>query len=160
MLSHSAVLRLWWLKLTLQSLSHVLARYDPFGVDVPLNFDIIHSLRTAQQIYCLHAAWDCCLSIHRSSIIHPAIFCKTLFLRIRQANNAKFWGKLDFVTRGTVVVQAFIICLSFMRPSSVYSDFLETAAWIQDKFCGQHSIGRISRQFVFSIFTFLWFCFH
>ncbi len=38
MLSHSAVLRLW-LELTLQSLSPVLARYDPFGVNVPLNFD-------------------------------------------------------------------------------------------------------------------------
>ncbi len=27
----------------LQSLSLVLARYDPFGVDVPLNFDNTHS---------------------------------------------------------------------------------------------------------------------
>ncbi len=31
-------------ELTLQSLSPVLARYDPFGVDVPLNFDNTHSL--------------------------------------------------------------------------------------------------------------------
>ncbi len=30
--------------LTLKSLSPVLARYDPFGVDVPLNFDNTHSL--------------------------------------------------------------------------------------------------------------------
>ncbi len=29
--------------MTLQSLSPVLARYDPFGVDVPLNFDNTHS---------------------------------------------------------------------------------------------------------------------
>ncbi len=43
MLSHSAVLRLWRLELTLQSLSPVLARYDPVGVDVPLNFDTTHS---------------------------------------------------------------------------------------------------------------------
>ncbi len=28
--------------MTLQSLSPVLARYDPFGVDVPLNFDNTH----------------------------------------------------------------------------------------------------------------------
>ncbi len=32
------------LELTLQSLSPVLAWYDPFGVDVPLNFDNTHSL--------------------------------------------------------------------------------------------------------------------
>ncbi len=32
------------LELTLQSLSPVLARYDPFGVDVPLNFNNTHSL--------------------------------------------------------------------------------------------------------------------
>ena len=37
LLSHSAVLRLWRLELTLQSLSPVLALYDPFGVYVPLN---------------------------------------------------------------------------------------------------------------------------
>ena len=37
LLSHSAVLRLSRLELTLQSLSPVLALYDPFGVDVPLN---------------------------------------------------------------------------------------------------------------------------
>ncbi len=40
LLSHSAVLRLWRLELTLQSLSPVLTLYDPFGVDVPLNCDI------------------------------------------------------------------------------------------------------------------------
>ncbi len=39
LLSHSAVIRLWRLELTLQSLSPVLALYDPFGVDVPLNRD-------------------------------------------------------------------------------------------------------------------------
>ncbi len=39
--SHSAVLRLQRIELTLQSLSPVLARYDP-GVDVPLNCDIIN----------------------------------------------------------------------------------------------------------------------
>ncbi len=42
--SHSAVFRMLRLELTLQSLSPVLARYDPFGVDVPLNFDNTHSL--------------------------------------------------------------------------------------------------------------------
>ncbi len=48
MLSHSAVLRL---ELTFQSLSPVLARYDPFGVDVPLNFDNTHTqLRRLQQL--------------------------------------------------------------------------------------------------------------
>ncbi len=41
MLSHSAVLRPWQLELMLQSLSPVLALYDPFGVDVPLNCDNI-----------------------------------------------------------------------------------------------------------------------
>ncbi len=35
------------LELTLQSLSPVLALYDPFGVDVPLNLDITHSLTNA-----------------------------------------------------------------------------------------------------------------
>ncbi len=35
----SALMRLQRLELTLQSLSPVLARYDPFDVDVPLNFD-------------------------------------------------------------------------------------------------------------------------
>ncbi len=39
LLSHSAVLGLWRLELTLQSLSPVLALYDPFGVDVLLNCD-------------------------------------------------------------------------------------------------------------------------
>ncbi len=39
LLSHSAVLRLKLLELTLQSLSPVLALYDPFRVDVPLNSD-------------------------------------------------------------------------------------------------------------------------
>ncbi len=39
LLSHSAVLRLQRLELTLQSLSPVLALYDPFGVDVLLNCD-------------------------------------------------------------------------------------------------------------------------
>ncbi len=39
LLSHSAVVRLYRLELTLQSLSPVLALYDPFGVDVPLNCD-------------------------------------------------------------------------------------------------------------------------
>ncbi len=39
LLSHSAVLRLLLLELMLQSLSPVLALYDPFGVDVLLNCD-------------------------------------------------------------------------------------------------------------------------
>ncbi len=39
MLSHSAVLRLFRL---IGQFILVLARYDPFGVDAPLNFDIIN----------------------------------------------------------------------------------------------------------------------
>ncbi len=38
--------------MTLQSLSPVLARYDPFGVDVPLNFDNTHP-DTADWYACL-----------------------------------------------------------------------------------------------------------
>ncbi len=39
----------WRLELTLQSLPPLLARYDPFGVDVPLNFDNTHSHRLFRQ---------------------------------------------------------------------------------------------------------------
>ncbi len=46
LLSHSAVLRLKRLELTLQSLSPVLALYDPIGVDVPLNCDTTTITRT------------------------------------------------------------------------------------------------------------------
>ncbi len=34
--------------------THVLALYDPFGVDVPLNFDITHSLTHNIPVYQLH----------------------------------------------------------------------------------------------------------
>ncbi len=36
--------RMSHLTMTFFSSGHVLALYDPFGVDVPLNFDITHSL--------------------------------------------------------------------------------------------------------------------
>ncbi len=59
-LAHSAVLRLWRLELTLQSLSPVLVLYDPFGVDVPLNCDTT----TTTTIYKFPFAQ--CMSFERS----------------------------------------------------------------------------------------------
>ncbi len=51
LLSHSAVLRLSRLELTLQSLSPVLALYDPFGVDVPLNCDTTTTIHSTISSY-------------------------------------------------------------------------------------------------------------
>ncbi len=87
MLSHSAVLRLWRLELTLQSLSLVLALYDPFGVDVPLNFDNTQSLTqlsykctrskhetfTAVNTRTLPSIWD--LNQSKPKLLYIFLFC-------------------------------------------------------------------------------------
>ncbi len=80
LLSHRAVLRLYRLELTLQSLSPVLALYDPFGVDVPLNCD---STTTSTCLSSVREKWSTChILIHVTSnatehalpiVIHAAI---------------------------------------------------------------------------------------
>ncbi len=49
-----------------------------------------------------------------------------------------FLALLDFVSRATVMAQSSLVHhLSVVHPLSDFSDFLETAAWIQARFYGQ-----------------------
>ncbi len=45
----------------------ILARYDPFGVDVPLNFDITHSLYYVIQFLCMVIVFHLVKQIERQA---------------------------------------------------------------------------------------------
>ncbi len=78
------------LELTLQSLSPVLARYDPFGVDVPLNFDNTHSV-TVQISDMRHPHYYVSTDyVHISyNLIH--VICKSLWYLPLQFIQIKMW---------------------------------------------------------------------